>query len=118
MKPRVEWSGDTGAGPGKQTDDRRGLMPDALRIGVLGPLQVRDGAGHTVPIGGRQLRVLLILLALDAGRVAPVGSLGRTAVARRGTRPPRQRAAEMTSAAEGSGPPSSAAASLSGGART
>jgi len=50
-------------------------MPDALRIGVLGPLQVRDGAGRSVPIGGRQLRVLLILLALDAGRVVPVASL-------------------------------------------
>jgi DNA-binding SARP family transcriptional activator len=50
-------------------------MPDALRIGVLGPLQVRDGAGHTALIGGRQLRVLLILLALDAGRVVPAGSL-------------------------------------------
>jgi hypothetical protein len=44
-------------------------MPDALRIGVLGPLQVRDGAAPSVPIGGRQLRVLLILLAPDAGRV-------------------------------------------------
>jgi len=50
-------------------------MPDALRIGVLGPLQVQDGAGRSVPIGGRQLRVLLILLALDAGRVVPAGSL-------------------------------------------
>jgi predicted ATPase/DNA-binding SARP family transcriptional activator len=50
-------------------------MPDALRIGVLGPLQVRDGAGQSVPIGGRQLRVLLILLALDAGRVVSAGSL-------------------------------------------
>ena len=50
-------------------------MPDALRIGLLGPLQVRDGAGNRVPIGGRQLRLLLILLALDAGRVVPAGSL-------------------------------------------
>ena len=50
-------------------------MPDALRIGLLGPLQVRDTSGRTVPIGGRQLRVLFILLALDAGRVVPVGSL-------------------------------------------
>ena len=50
-------------------------MPDALLIGLLGPLQVRDGAGRTVPIGGRRLRVLLILLALDAGRVVPVVSL-------------------------------------------
>jgi predicted ATPase/DNA-binding SARP family transcriptional activator len=50
-------------------------MPDTLRIGLLGPLQVRDGAGRTVPVGGRQLRVLLILLALEAGRVVPSGSL-------------------------------------------
>lgn len=50
-------------------------MPDALRIGLLGPLQVRDGAGNTVHVGGRQLRVLLILRALDAGRVVPSGSL-------------------------------------------
>jgi DNA-binding response OmpR family regulator len=32
-------------------------------------------AGHTIGLGGRQLRVLLILLALDAGRVVPSGSL-------------------------------------------
>jgi predicted ATPase/DNA-binding SARP family transcriptional activator len=50
-------------------------MPDALRIGLLGPLLVRDEAGCTVHVGGRQLRVLLILLALDAGRVAPSGWL-------------------------------------------
>jgi predicted ATPase/DNA-binding SARP family transcriptional activator len=50
-------------------------MPDTLRIGVLGPLQVRDGAERAVSIGGRQLRVLLILLALEAGRVVPSGSL-------------------------------------------
>jgi predicted ATPase/DNA-binding SARP family transcriptional activator len=46
-----------------------------VRIGLLGPLQLRDGAGHTVQVGGRQLRVLLILLALDAGRVVPSGTL-------------------------------------------
>lgn len=44
-------------------------MPDTLHIGLLGPLQVRDGTGHAVHVGGRQLRVLLILLALEAGRV-------------------------------------------------
>ena len=44
-------------------------MPDTLRIGLLGPLQVRDGTGH---VGGRQLRVLL---ALEAGRVVPARSL-------------------------------------------
>jgi hypothetical protein len=47
-------------------------MPDTLRIGLLGQLQVRDGPGHAVHVGGRQLRVLL---ALEAGRVVPAGSL-------------------------------------------
>ena len=50
-------------------------MPDTLHIGLLGPLQVRDGTGRSVHVGGRQLRVLLILLALEAGRVVPAGSL-------------------------------------------
>src|SRR5207248_2090965 len=47
----------------------------ALGIGLLGPLQVRDEAGRPVHVGGRQLRVLLTLLALNAGRVVPAGSL-------------------------------------------
>jgi hypothetical protein len=47
-------------------------MPDTLRSGLLGPLQVRDGTGHAVHVGGRQLRVLL---ALEAGRVVPARSL-------------------------------------------
>jgi len=50
-------------------------MANALRIGLLGPLQVRDEAGRPVHVGGRQLRVLLTLLALDAGRVVPAASL-------------------------------------------
>ncbi len=50
-------------------------MPNALRVGLLGPLQVREGTGRLVHIGGRQLRVLLTLLALNAGRVVPAGSL-------------------------------------------
>ena len=50
-------------------------MPNALRIGLLGPLQVRDETGQPVHVGGRQLRVLLSLLALNAGRVVPAGSL-------------------------------------------
>jgi predicted ATPase/DNA-binding SARP family transcriptional activator len=50
-------------------------MPDTLRIGLLGPLQVRDGTGRIAHVGGRQLRVLLTLLALEAGRVVPPGSL-------------------------------------------
>jgi DNA-binding SARP family transcriptional activator len=50
-------------------------MPDALRIGLLGPLQVRDEPGHPVHVGGRQLRVLLTLLALNAGRVVSAGEI-------------------------------------------
>src|ERR1017187_8308690 len=61
--------------PRRPTGDRRGQMPNALRIGLLGPLQVQDEAGRVVPVGGRQLRVLLTLLALNAGRVAPTGLL-------------------------------------------
>src|SRR5208282_3568024 len=61
--------------PGKHTDDRRGQMPNALRIGLLGPLQVRDEAGRLVAVGGRQLRVLFSLLALNAGRVVQAGSM-------------------------------------------
>src|SRR6516162_4419870 len=69
---RVEWSrGSTGRNSG----DQRGQMPNALGIGLLGPLQVRDETGRPVHVGGRQLRVLLTLLALNAGRVVPVGSL-------------------------------------------
>ena len=50
-------------------------MPNALRIALLGPLQVRDETGRLIHVGGRQLRVLLTLLALNAGRVVPAGSL-------------------------------------------
>src|SRR6516165_6243211 len=52
-------------------------MPNALRIGLLGPLQVRVETGRAVHVGGRQLRVLLTVLALNAGRVVPAGSLAR-----------------------------------------
>ena len=50
-------------------------MPNALRIELLGPLQVRDESGRSVSVGGRQLRVLFCLLALNAGRVVPSGSI-------------------------------------------
>jgi predicted ATPase/DNA-binding SARP family transcriptional activator len=46
-----------------------------VRIGVLGTLQVRDGDGQPVKVGGHRVRALLILLALDAGRVVPVHAL-------------------------------------------
>jgi DNA-binding SARP family transcriptional activator len=41
---------------------------DTVLISVLGPLVVTDGGGRPVPVGGRRVRGLLILLALDAGR--------------------------------------------------
>jgi predicted ATPase/DNA-binding SARP family transcriptional activator len=46
-----------------------------VRIGLLGPLQVHDGAGRPVRVGGHRVRALLILLALDANRVVPAYSL-------------------------------------------
>jgi hypothetical protein len=49
-------------------------MPNALRIGLLGPLRLPDTAGRVVPVDGRQLRVLLTLLALNAGRVVPTAA--------------------------------------------
>jgi predicted ATPase/DNA-binding SARP family transcriptional activator len=47
----------------------------AVRIGLLGTLAVLDEAGRPVRVGGHRVRVLLILLALDAGRVVPTSSL-------------------------------------------
>jgi predicted ATPase/DNA-binding SARP family transcriptional activator len=46
-----------------------------VRIGLLGPLAVLDEAGRPVRVGGQRVRLLLILLALDAGRVVPAYSL-------------------------------------------
>jgi predicted ATPase/DNA-binding SARP family transcriptional activator len=46
-----------------------------VRIGILGPLEVRDETGQTVPIGGARLRVLLIRLALAPGRAVTAGGL-------------------------------------------
>ena len=54
MAPCVEWS--------------------VVRVSVLGPLRVEAGQS-VVPVGGRQLRLLLILLALEAGRVVPAAVL-------------------------------------------
>ncbi len=42
---------------------------------MLGPLTVRAGDGSPVPVTGARLRTLLILLALDAGRVVSTGRL-------------------------------------------
>ncbi len=40
-----------------------------MRIGLLGPLEVTDATGRPLEVGGPRLRTLLILLALDAGRI-------------------------------------------------
>src|SRR3984885_14960406 len=46
-----------------------------VRVSVLGPLEVTDAAGRPVRLGGHRVRALLILLALDAGRVVSARSL-------------------------------------------
>ena len=46
-----------------------------MRIGLLGTLAVHDDAGRPVRLGGYRVRMLLILLALDTGRVVPSYSL-------------------------------------------
>ena len=46
-----------------------------MRIGLLGTLAVYDEAGRPVRVGGYRVRMLLILLALDVGRVVPGYSL-------------------------------------------
>ena len=46
-----------------------------MRIGLLGALQVHDREGHQVPVGGRRARMLVVMLALEAGHVVPVSSL-------------------------------------------
>jgi predicted ATPase/DNA-binding SARP family transcriptional activator len=44
-------------------------------VGVLGPLEVTDAAGRPVRVAGQRVRALLILLAMDAGRVVSARSL-------------------------------------------
>ncbi|MGD0557996.1 MAG: BTAD domain-containing putative transcriptional regulator [Streptosporangiaceae bacterium] len=46
-----------------------------MRIGLLGTLQVRDDSGDPVRVGGHRVRSLLILLALEPGRVVAATSL-------------------------------------------
>jgi predicted ATPase/DNA-binding SARP family transcriptional activator len=48
---------------------------DAMRVSLLGPLEVADASGRPVRVGGHRVRALLILLALDAGRVIPTHAL-------------------------------------------
>src|SRR6202034_4568738 len=42
---------------------------------MLGPVEVRDGAGCLVEVSGARLRALLFLLALRPGQAVPVGFL-------------------------------------------
>lgn len=46
-----------------------------MEIALLGPLELRTGGGHIVPVAGARLRALLLLLALDAGRVVSADRL-------------------------------------------
>src|SRR5262252_1181052 len=46
-----------------------------VRIGILGPLEVRDTGGQLVPVGGARLRCFLIRLAVSGGRPVPVDQL-------------------------------------------
>jgi predicted ATPase/DNA-binding SARP family transcriptional activator len=43
-----------------------------IRIGILGPLEVRDASGRALPVGGARLRSLLIRLAISDGHPVPV----------------------------------------------
>jgi predicted ATPase/DNA-binding SARP family transcriptional activator len=47
----------------------------SMRIGILGPLEVRDAAGQVLPVGGARLRSLLIRLAISDGYSVPVDRL-------------------------------------------
>ena len=46
-----------------------------MRIGILGPLEVRGDAGQPIELGGPRLRALLIRLALDAGQTISIERL-------------------------------------------
>jgi DNA-binding SARP family transcriptional activator len=46
-----------------------------MRIGMLGPLEVRTDSGEPVELAGARLRTLLLRLALDPGRVVTTRQL-------------------------------------------
>jgi predicted ATPase/DNA-binding SARP family transcriptional activator/tetratricopeptide (TPR) repeat protein len=46
-----------------------------VRIGILGPLEARDGAARPIEVSGPRLRALLIRLAVDVGRTVPADRL-------------------------------------------
>ena len=57
-----------GAAPPHATLPAPGRIED-VQLAILGPLEVRDDTGNVVEVGGARLRALLILLALEPGRV-------------------------------------------------
>ena len=61
-------------GAGAEPGQNGGVSGD-VRIGILGPLEVRVGPGHPVEVAGPRLRRLLLRLALDPGRVVTAGQL-------------------------------------------
>lgn len=46
-----------------------------MRIGILGPLELRDEAARPIEISGQRLRALLIRLAMDGGRAVSADRL-------------------------------------------
>ena len=54
---------------------QNGGVSGEVRIGILGPLEVRAGPGHPIEVAGPRLRRLLARLALDPGRVVTTGQL-------------------------------------------
>ncbi|MEV4311069.1 BTAD domain-containing putative transcriptional regulator [Actinocrispum sp. NPDC049592] len=46
-----------------------------MRVAMLGPLGLWDAADREIEVGGVRLRMLLVRLALDAGRIVPSESL-------------------------------------------
>ncbi|VVJ18683.1 Transcriptional regulator [Amycolatopsis camponoti] len=65
-----------------------------MQFAILGPVEARRPDGTSVPLGGPQLRGLLALLALDAGRVV---SAGRLIDGLHGDRPPEGAAEALQS---------------------
>ena len=52
-----------------------GTTADAVRIGVLGTLEVTDAAGRPVRVAGHRVKALLIVLAMNAGLAMPAGAI-------------------------------------------
>jgi hypothetical protein len=51
---------------------------NGARVGVLGPLEVRDAVGQPVALTGPRLRTLLVRLAVAGGHMVTVDRVDRT----------------------------------------